>query len=222
MSGEASGSATPPKDQDPGETGGGNPGGTGEGTGGDNPGTDPREAELGDKGKELLKELRGENKNLAKQVKELLERQKSDDDAKAKAKADKDKADADAAKAKADAEKTEIEKLQERLARSEARALRADFMDAVEAAGIRDGQAARDLYTLVKDEIGDDPDKIADVVAKQLDARPSFFKEKKGTKGTDGGAGGGGKGPVLTSDEKKAAAMLGVSEEDYIKMRDQS
>lgn len=182
---------------------------------------DPREAELGDKGAELLKELRGENKTLKQTVKEITDRLKAEDDAKAKAKVDKDKADAAAIKAKDDAEKSENEKLNERLDTLNAKIVRSDFMDAAEDAGIRDGQAARDLYNLVKDEIAGDPDLIDEVLAKQVDIRPNFFKEKKGTKGTDGGAGGGGKGPVLSSDEKKAAKMLGVTEEDYIKMRDQ-
>ena len=222
MSGEATASATPatPKDGDPGETGATAPGTGGNPTGNEDPGEDPREAELGDKGKELLREMRTENKTLAKQLKEIQDRIKSDDDSKAKAKEDKDKADAKSKQEAEDKEKTDLQKLQERLERSEARALRADFMDAAESAGIRDGQAARDLFTLVKDEIAGDPDRIADVLAKQLESRPGFFKEKRETRGTDGGAGGGGKGPGLTAEEKEVAKMLGVSEEDYIKQRD--
>lgn len=217
MSEEAGTGATPEatKNQDPGT----NDPGTG---GNGDPGNDPREADLGDKGKELLREMRQTIKDLESQVKGVTDRTKADDDAAAKKKADKEKADADAAKAKDDAEKTEIQKLQERLDKADARALRADFMEAAEAAGIRDGQAARDLYTLVKDDVGGDFDRIADVIAKQLESRPGFFKEKRGTKGTDGGSGGGGnKGPVLSSDEKAVAKMLGISEEDYIKSRDQ-
>lgn len=181
---------------------------------------DPREEALGDPGKALLKEMRDEIKELRGQLKGVVDESQADKDAKAKAKADKDAAAAKAAKEKEDAEKTELDLVKGQLSAVQERLVRADFMEAVAEAGIRDGQSALDLYSLVKSEIEGDPDRIESIVAKQLESRPNFFVEKKKTKGHDGGAGGGKIGPKLSDDEKAAAKMFGMTEEAYAKERD--
>src|SRR5688500_14178326 len=117
MSGEAAGTgATPTPNETP--AAGATPAIT-EGTPAVTP--DPREEALGDKGKELLKELRTENKTLATQLKEIQDRFKADDDkvaTAAKEKSDKEAADA---KAALDKDKSETDKLQERLDAMQAR-----------------------------------------------------------------------------------------------------
>lgn len=177
---------------------------------------DPREAALGDAGKELLKELRRENKELANTVKSLAERAKGEDDAAAQAEADRIAAEEADRIAAEDKDKSSDQKLEERLAAMQERLVKREWKDAAREAGILDTKAANDLFKLVTDEIAGDPDRISDVIASQLKERPNFFKEKPGTKGHGGGGGKQSGGPALTADEKMFAKLTGTSEEDYL------
>lgn len=200
-------------------------------TGGDNPGgSDPREAALGDAGAKLLKEMRQELKDRDAIINDLKTRVDGRDAAEAEAerkRKDKEAADLKAAEEKdlnrvqllekqLEEERAERRKFESKLSE---RFIREDFLEAATAAGVRDEQAAKDLYKLTRDDIGNDPDRIAEVIQSNIKTRPAFFKENPGTQGHDGaaGAGGEGKAPRATKDEAAAAAMLGVPIEEYLK-----
>lgn len=215
MSEEATG-ATPT-----GENPGANPGG----------GSDPRESHLGDKGTELLREMRQQLKDQAAELNALKSRNQTDDDKAAQAEKDrlaKVEADRIAAENK---DKSALELLERRLEEEREarlkteremsdRLIREKFLDTAKSAGIRDETAAKDLYALLKDELGDDTKTISEVIEASSKSRPHFFNQKRGTQGHGGAEGSSDGGPKYTAEESMFAKALNVPIEDYVKSRD--